>query len=70
MLLELDINGIIGVSLANALQRSSVQGNHQADVDGLTQEIIAQQSRSHQSAVAGERMPFLFGLEAKNKPWR
>jgi hypothetical protein len=66
----MDISGIIGVSLTHALQRSSVQGNDQADVDGLTQEIIAQQSRSHQSAVAGERVSFLFGLEAKNKPWR
>jgi hypothetical protein len=38
---ELDISGIMGVSLENALQRSSVQGNYQADVDGLTKEIIA-----------------------------
>jgi hypothetical protein len=27
------------VSLANALQRSSVQGGDQANVDGLTEEI-------------------------------
>jgi hypothetical protein len=34
---ELDISGIMGVSLENALQRSS----NQADVDGLTEEVIA-----------------------------
>jgi len=33
---ELDISGIMGVSLENAVQRSS-----QADVGGLTEEIIA-----------------------------
>jgi hypothetical protein len=29
------------VSLENTLQRSSSQGSDQADVDGLTEEIIA-----------------------------
>jgi hypothetical protein len=41
---ELGINGIIEVPLAAALERSSVQGNDQADVDGLTQKNIAQLS--------------------------
>ena len=69
---ELDISGIMGVSLEDALQRSS----NQADVDGLTEEISAQQSRSRSRAAAGEpavareRAPFLFGLEAENKPRR
>jgi hypothetical protein len=73
---ELDISGIMGVSQENALQRSSVQGREQANVGGLTEEIIAQQSRSHSSAAAGEpavvgeRVPFLCGLEAQNKPRR
>jgi hypothetical protein len=31
----------MGVSLENALQRTSVQGGDQADVDGLTEGIIA-----------------------------
>jgi hypothetical protein len=38
---ELDINGIMGVSLENAYQRSSIQGSDQADVDGLTEGIVA-----------------------------
>jgi hypothetical protein len=37
---ELDISGIMGMSLENALQRSSIKGSDQADVDGLTEEII------------------------------
>lgn len=37
---ELDIGGIMGVSLENALQRSSIKGSDQTDVDGLTEEII------------------------------
>jgi hypothetical protein len=67
---ELDVSGIMGVSLENALQRSS----NQADVGGLTEEISAQQSRSRSRAAAGEpavareRAPFLFELQAKNKP--
>jgi hypothetical protein len=31
----------MGVSLGNALQRSSSQGSDEADVDGLTEGIIA-----------------------------
>jgi hypothetical protein len=31
----------MGVALEHALERSSVQGSDQADVDGLTEEIIA-----------------------------
>jgi hypothetical protein len=38
---ELDISGIMAVSLENALQHSSIQGSDQADVDSLTEEIIA-----------------------------
>jgi hypothetical protein len=38
---ELDISGIMGLSLEDALQRSSVQGSDEADVDGLTEVIIA-----------------------------
>jgi hypothetical protein len=38
---ELDISGIMGVPLENALQRSSIKGSDQADVDGLTEEISA-----------------------------
>jgi hypothetical protein len=38
---ELDISGIMGVSLENALQRTNVQGGDQADADGLTEGIIA-----------------------------
>jgi hypothetical protein len=38
---QLDVSGIMGVPLENALQRSSIKGNDQADVDGLTEEISA-----------------------------
>jgi hypothetical protein len=31
----------MGAPLGNALQHSSIQGSDQADVDGLTEEIIA-----------------------------
>jgi hypothetical protein len=31
----------MGVSLEDALQRSSTQGSDWADVDGLTEEVIA-----------------------------
>jgi len=71
---ELDISGTMGVSLENALQRSSIQGSDQANVDGLTEEIITQQSRSRSPAaagapaVAGERAPLLFGLEQRTSP--
>jgi hypothetical protein len=41
VLAELGVSGMIGVSLENALQRSSIQGSHQADVDGLTEGNIA-----------------------------
>jgi hypothetical protein len=30
----------MGVSLEDALQRSSIRGNDQADMDGLTEEFI------------------------------
>jgi uncharacterized protein YjbI with pentapeptide repeats len=40
----LDISGIMGPSLENALERSGIQGSDQADVGGLTEEIIAQQA--------------------------
>jgi hypothetical protein len=43
---ELDISGIMGVSLENVIQRSSTQGSNQVDVDGLAENIFAQQSRS------------------------
>jgi hypothetical protein len=36
----------MGAPLGDAWQCSSIQDIDQADVDGLTQEIIAQQSRS------------------------
>jgi hypothetical protein len=71
---ELDISVIMGVSLEDALQRSSIQGSDQANVDGLTEEIITQQSRSRSPAaaeapaVAGERAPLLFGLEQRTSP--
>ena len=64
------------VSLEDALKRSSIQGREQADVGGLTEEIIAQQSRSRspaaagEPAVVGEWAPFRYGLEAKSKPRR
>jgi hypothetical protein len=38
---ELDISGIMAVSLENALQHSSIQGSDQAGVGSLTEEIIA-----------------------------
>ena len=41
-----------GSVLENALQRSSIQGSDQADADGLTAEVIAQQRRSRLPAVA------------------
>jgi hypothetical protein len=50
------------------MRRRSVQANDPAGVDNLTPKIIAPQSRSRQSAVASERVPFQFALEAKNKP--
>ena len=65
-----------GSVLENAPKRSSIQGSDQADLDGLTEEIVAQQSRSRPPAaagglaVAGERAPFLLGLEAQARPWR
>jgi hypothetical protein len=40
-MLELDVSGIMGVSLENASQRSGIQGSDQADVDGMTEKIIA-----------------------------
>jgi hypothetical protein len=42
------------VSLENALQRSCNQSSNQADVGGLTEEIIAQQSHSRSRAAEGE----------------
>lgn len=41
VLAEMAVRGIMGVSLENALQRSSIQGRDQADVDGLIEEIVA-----------------------------
>jgi hypothetical protein len=38
---ELDISGIMGVSLENALQRGGIRGSVQADANGLTEAIIA-----------------------------
>jgi hypothetical protein len=37
---ELEFSGIMGLSLEDALQRSSIQGSDQADVEGLTEEIV------------------------------
>jgi hypothetical protein len=57
------------------LQLLDQPGGDQANVD-LKEVISACQSHSHPlapgaaPAVAGERAPFLFGLEAKNKPRR